>query len=528
MKRFLTVVLLCAAFLPTVALATPHVLRYADGLEVTTLDPLTAQSAADQGLRQLTGAYLTRYGSGRPVPEIATVVPTQQNGGISADGVTIVWHLRHDVKWSDGAPLDANDVAFTVALIKNPATLTLDSHDFAVVEKVDVPDRFTAIFHLSRPYGSAIHSYFASDGYPILPAHLLRDGDFNKSTYNSLPVGAGPFRVVRFDRGDQVELERNPFYFRGRAKLDKIVFKIIPNTESTLTTLRAGDIDFAPQMTLANYVPLSQLPGITAEVLKGTRPAWLVLNTKQTVTADAAVRRALMQATDRPTILEKSYQNGGLLNQSILPPISPFWDPNLPLVKYDPKAAEATLDAGGWKRGPDGVRAKDGMRLEVDIVGGAGIAFVQQIVELLRAAWTPLGIDVEAKFYQSGTLFAPSEQGGIILGGRFNVALFSVGAINADALPAAFGCKLIPPAGGNYPRLCDEKLQVVLDKIDRTYSESELRPLYTQTQQMLDQLTPFIVLTDRNEYFIHRDTVVGLHILPYGPFDDFLNVDVTR
>ena len=135
----------------------------------------------------LTGAFLTRWGTGRAVPELASEVPTQRNGGISADGKTITWHLRGGLKWSDGTPLTSADIAFTVAEIEEPTTIVLDKHAFLFIERVGPPNPDIAVFQLSRPYGFAIHSYFGSDSYPIVPKHLLEGKDFNKADFWDLP-----------------------------------------------------------------------------------------------------------------------------------------------------------------------------------------------------------------------------------------------------------------------------------------------------------------------------------------------------
>ena len=197
-------------------------------------------------------------------------------------------------------------------------------------------------------------------------------------------------------------------------------------------------------------------------------------------------------------------------------------------MKFDPQAASAVLDAAGWKRGPDGIRVRNGQRLHIELTGGAGSGFVDQILEQARADWTAIGFDVETKRYQSGLYFAPANEGGIIYGGKFDLALFSVGAATADGFPSAFGCALIPPNGANFFRYCNKQIQPLLDQIERTYDTATLSRLYRQVQEQLDRDIPFIIIASRNEYYIHTDAVTGLHILPYAPFDDFMNVDVTK
>ena len=327
-KRTLAL-LLCALVLlqaRSVANAEPHVLRYSAGLELTELNWFTPGSASKGYLRALTGAFLTHYGTGRPLPELAIVVPSQQNGGISRDGKTITWHLRKDAKWSDGAPFTSADVAFSVALIKDPATIITDKHDFLFIQRVDTPNAQTAVFHLTRPYGLAIHAYFASDGFPLAPKHLLEGKNVNTDPFWDAPVGAGPFKIVRFIRGERVELARNPLYFRGQAKLEKIVFKIIPSEATTINALKSGEIELYPATTLSEYRMFGNPPSLPAVTIEGVRPSWFVLNQQSPILSDLAVRRALRLGLNRAGILQRTYLGGGVLNESYLPPFSPEFE----------------------------------------------------------------------------------------------------------------------------------------------------------------------------------------------------------
>ncbi len=510
------------------ALAEPHVLRFADGQELTEMNWLTPGGAAKNYLSQMTGAFLTRWGTGRASPELITVVPSQANGGISADGKTITWHLRKDAKWSDGTALTSTDVAFSVELFKKPETIITDKHDFLYIDRVDTPSAQTAVFHLTRPYGIGLHAYFASDTFPILPKHLLDGKDVNKDAFWNQPVGAGPFKIAKFVRGERVELERNPYYFRGSPKLEKIVYKIIPQEQTTINSLKAGEIDYYPAMPATEYRQFGTPPSVPSVTIEGARPSWFVLNQQSKIVSDIVIRRALRLALNRPGILQRTYLGGGVLNESYLPPYSPEFDKDLSLVKYDPAAASAMLDADGWKRGPDGIRVKNGTRLHLLVTGGAANAFVDQILEQARSDWAAVGIEIETKRYQTGMYFAPVNEGGIIYGGKFDLALFSVGSAMADSFPSAFGCSLIPPNGANYFRYCNKQLQPILDRIERTYDTATLDTLYRQTQKILYDDIPFIVIASRNEYYAHTDAVIGLHIPPYGPFDDMMSVDVAK
>ncbi|MBC5811491.1 MAG: hypothetical protein GIW95_11670, partial [Candidatus Eremiobacteraeota bacterium] len=182
------------------ATTIPHVLRIADIGEFTTLNPMFTQQLTESRLASLTMAWLVKYDrSNRPIPELATVVPTQQNGGISADGKTITYHLRKGVKWSDGQPFDADDVVFTTNLINNPKTNVLNKDGWKDIVKIEAPDKYTVVFHMRQPYSPFLATFFGSAGAnpAIVPKHVLENSaNANTDSYNSKPIGIGPFRYV--------------------------------------------------------------------------------------------------------------------------------------------------------------------------------------------------------------------------------------------------------------------------------------------------------------------------------------------
>ncbi|MDP9023950.1 MAG: ABC transporter substrate-binding protein, partial [Candidatus Eremiobacteraeota bacterium] len=178
------------------AWTTPHVLTISDGGDVTTLNPHLSQFASVANLSEMTMAWLLKWDEhNQPYPELATEVPTKANGGISKDGLTITYHLRKGVRWSDGAPFDADDVVFSTAAVNNPANDEGSRLDQIV--NVDEPDKFTVVFHLKKPYSLSTVVFFSSccANPSLLPKHLLAQyPNINDVPSNSLPVGIGPFK----------------------------------------------------------------------------------------------------------------------------------------------------------------------------------------------------------------------------------------------------------------------------------------------------------------------------------------------
>jgi peptide/nickel transport system substrate-binding protein len=218
---------------------------------------------------------------------------------------------------------------------------------------------------LREPYGEIVPVLFStSNGFAVLPKHLLGSlPDINKAPYNDLPVGIGPFRYAAWKRGDAVELEANPYYWRGRPRLQRVIMKIIPDRNTALTQLQTGEIDLWFPF---GGVFLSRVQAIpSVNVIRQPAYAYneIALNVKNPALADPTVRQALRLATDRKTLRDKVGHGVGILQDVAAPLVDPAVPKDIPFVAYDPDKANALLDRDGWVRGSDGVRSKNGVRL---------------------------------------------------------------------------------------------------------------------------------------------------------------------
>jgi peptide/nickel transport system substrate-binding protein len=246
MRRFAVVLFVLLGIvdsggLSPVRAAQPHVLRWTDSLDVQTLNPLLATSANITWLGQLTMAHFTRFDPhDRLVPELITEIPSMANGGISRDGRSVTYHLRRDVKWSDGVPFDSDDVTFTVGAILNRANNISSRDAWDHVAGVSAIGKYSVVFHLKAAYAPFASQFFSSSTPScVLPKHILGSlATINEAPYNALPVGIGPFRYTAFRRADAVEMEANPFYFRGKPKLAKLVYKIVTDENTLFTQLQ--------------------------------------------------------------------------------------------------------------------------------------------------------------------------------------------------------------------------------------------------------------------------------------------------
>ncbi len=477
----------------------------------------------------MTMAYLVRYGpDSRPVPELATEVPSQRNHLISRDGLTITWHLRKGVRWSDGAAFDADDLVFSTRAVLNPQNNVVGRDGFDLISKIDEPDKYTVVYHLRRPYSGFLPTFFGSAGANpcILPKHLLGTlANINTAEYNNKPVGIGPFRYVEWVRGDHVALEANPYYWRGPPKLKTIIYKFIPDRNTLLTQIETGEVDLWPLVGLGYYSRVTARPAIKTVHWPGYFYDHLDFNLTRPIFHDKAVREALRYAIDRPTISAKTQHDLGLVQDGMITPASPLFTA-LPRTAFDPRRANALLDAAGWHRSVDGIRAKNGQRLAFDLALTTGQPDDDQAVELMRVTWQSIGAQVNVRHYAPTVMFGPYQQGGIMYAGKFDMIFFAWQLTPDGDLSATHGCNQMPPTGQNDVHYCNPRTQVLLDAAKAAYDEAGRRRILAAAQSRIIADVPEIVLWIRGDVFSYNTDLTGWHPNKITPFDDMLGVDI--
>lgn len=509
--------------------AQAHVLRWSDGLDVSTLNPLLATSANIAWLGQLTMAHFTRFDiHGTLVPELITEMPSLANGGISRDGLSLIYHLRRNVKWSDGAPFDADDVVYTVGAILDRGNNISAREAWDHVSGATASGKYTVVLHLKSPFAPFASRFFSSNSTScILPKHVLGGSPIiNDVPYNALPVGIGPFRYSAFRRSDAVEMEANPFYFRGHPKLAKIIYKIVPEENTLYTQLQTGEVDLWAAIggTFADRV--RQIPGVRVVSAPSPFISAIYFNTQSPPLRDPAVRRALRFATDRRYLLANVYHNSGTLAESVVPRISADYDGALPQAPFDPAGAERLLDGAGWRRGADGTRSKDEVPLLINIAIPSGYAPSTLTAEILRAGWAKIGVGVAVKSFAIGTFFAPASAGGILNTGKFDAAMLSLqGTVLAD-VALDYGCAYAPPNGFNVSRYCNHAVDAAMDAYNRSYDPKVRAPLARRFQREIDDDAPAIVTYERDFIYAFSAALTGFTPTGFGSFDNFLDVDM--
>jgi peptide/nickel transport system substrate-binding protein len=342
------------------ASADKVVLKIGWTVEPDTLNPFIGWQNQDYEIWSINYSFLFGFGvSDKPTLDLAAEYPTKENGGLSADGKVWTIKIRPDLKWSDGEPLTADDVAFTYNyIVKN------DMYAFSIgttgIEEARVVDPLTVEIVCAEPKADLLRIWI-----PILPEHIwagVPPGKAGRDYVNQTPiVGTGPFRCVEFKKGGYVRMAANPDYYRGAPHIDEIVFQTYQNPDTMTADLEAGTIDAAQGVPQAQFDKLSRTEGLEAVAYNYRNWDYLCMNCYEgagslgaRVLRDERFRRALNWAIDREKLAAVAWGGRAAPGTTILPPgqwVDPdyHWEPPADQAyAYDPEEAGRRLDAAGY------------------------------------------------------------------------------------------------------------------------------------------------------------------------------------
>jgi peptide/nickel transport system substrate-binding protein len=465
-------------------------------IEPGTLNPIIGTGLVESRMQNLLFDGLIRVDErGRPVPDLAKEVPSRANGGISADGKTLTYHLAENARWSDGEPVTADDVIFTYQAIMNPNNRVGARTGYEDIAAVTAPDAHTVRVRFKTVYSPAIFLFIAGNQGAIVPKHILgKYPDVNTVPFNTAPIGSGPYVLRAWRHGDRLIFDANPTYFRGAPKIKTITVRVVPDTNTLLLQLRTHEIDFTSDLDPDQLASARRMNGIGASVTSSNGFRHIAFNTKNPPLDDVRVRRALCYAFDPDTIYEKIYFSVGQRAPADQNPASGWADPSLRYYPHDLKRAAALLDAAGWKLGPDGIRVRGTTRLSIVIVSVAGAKANEAIEVLLQAAWREAGVELTIKNFPGATLFAPFEAGGITQTGKFDVALFSYFRNPDPNDSVIIGPASIPPAGRNVSRYVNPEIGRLQLAGVGTFEPQKRHAAYNQIQRIILRDVPLYTL----------------------------------
>jgi peptide/nickel transport system substrate-binding protein len=395
----------------------------------TLLNPHFANGTKDEdGSRIFYEPLATFDPDGNLVPILAAEVPSLQNGMVAKDGTSVTWHLKKNVQWHDGKPFTADDIVFNWEYGMDSVAATLSIGRFRDITRIDKLDSHTVklVFKNPTPFWASAFCG-PSAGCTIIPKHVFetyRGAKSREAPNNLKPVGTGPYRFVDFKPGDVVRGELNPnYHMPNRPFFDTIELKGGGDAASAArAVLQTGEYDYAWNIQVEDD-QLKRweqggkgrteigLAGDIEHIQCNTTDPWTEVDgersstkTKHPSLNDPAVRQALSLLVDRSSVQEQLYGRQGQAAANFLNAPSRFASKNTKW-EFNVDKANAILDAAGWKRGSDGIRAKDGKKLK--FVYQTSINPVRQKTQaIVKQACTKAGIDIEIKSIVASVYFS--------------------------------------------------------------------------------------------------------------------------
>lgn len=460
--------------------------------EITVLHPLMPANEVDQGVWW--NLFSPLWGldqAGKFVPVLAKDVPSVANGGISADGLSWKVELRDGVKWHDGKDFSAEDVRFTFELIQNPQFRTRSRAGFSLVSDIKAEGK-TISWRMKEPFAPFL-SFLA--WCFIVPKHLL-DGaaDPNVTPFHAAPVGTGPFRFVERKTGSHVLLEANKSYFGAGPYLERLVFRYVPDLNVMYTQFRTGEIDHIGLQGIPpnHYAEAKTLKNRVVHLSPRASVENLTLNLAHPALREKVVRQALYLAMDQKAIVDALYYGIPAPASNFMPPQSWAYNDKLPPHVHDPEKAKAILDAAGWKPGKDGVREKNGVRLEFANSTTTGNPTREQAQQLLAQDFAKVGVAMKINNMPAAVLWAKfwseSQFDSLMTNTTYTVAS------DPDVMHR-FGSKSIPlktGTGSNVSQYQNPKVDELLARGIVVTSQEERAAIYREAQALIVSDLPML------------------------------------
>jgi peptide/nickel transport system substrate-binding protein len=325
-------------------------------------------------------------GGGTPVPDLAT------KWDISPDGKAYTFTLRPGVKWHNGDPFTADDVKFTFDLILDKASNATFLVNLGPLTSVDIVDPMTVRLNLSAPYAPMLT--MLAYNIMIVPKKALQGQDIKQPVnFIQNPIGTGPYKWKEFVSGDHVTLVANPDYWDGPPKIGTIVYKILPDLNTQVAQLRAGQLD----MVMLEPSQVDALQGVSNVVINAanqTNYQYLSVNNSNPLFTDKNVRQALAYALDRPTLVKSVLRGKGTIGTGpISPPMGAFFPQDQQPYAFDTKKAQDLLAAAGWQM-QGGKLMKNGQPFKFSILLDIGNPTRKDYALVAQQTYQKLGMDV--------------------------------------------------------------------------------------------------------------------------------------
>ncbi len=444
--------------------------------EPTTLNPLYPPLGKSIGVEEL--LFLSLYGrnsEGKIVPQLA------YSWEYAEDFRAITFYLRSDIKWSDGADFTADDVAFTFNLIKDPEVSSPLAASVRFIDSVKVLNPYKICFYFNRVYADEL----LDAGLKPLPKHILENvTDVRNASFNTAPVGNGPYVFESWERGQKMVLKANENYYRGKPPIENVYFWFADGEEALAVEMLEGNIDIVTDVSPSLYERIKDHEDINLIIKPGDSYTYIGWNLDRPLFSDLKMRRALTTAIDRERLVEEVVLNLADVAKGPIPPTSWAFDDELGTHTYDAELSRTLLDELGWNRPRNrNIRRKGNEQLRFTLITNKENPIRIAIANFVAANLAEVGVQVTTEFLDTPTFIARLIEGdfdAFILGWSVKDRIDPTMVWNSDPEKGKF----------NLVSYKNPKVDTMIDMGLLTLDRRETRKIWSEFQRIIAEDIP--------------------------------------
>jgi len=437
---------------------------------------------------------------------------------VEDDGLTIVFHLRKDVKWHDGHPFTAEDVKFTHESIVDPNVPTPYSGDFKIVKEVEVVDDYTVKVIYKEPFAPGISSWIM----PIMPKHILKGEDLLTTDFRRDPIGTGPYKFRRWKSGERIDLVSNHEYFEHRPYIDRYIYRVIPDPATMFLELQTEGID-SMSLTPLQFAKQTEASFFKSKFQKFKYPsfgyAYMAYNLKDNKFRDKRVRQALNYAVDKKEIIDGVLLGQGRISTGQFVPESWAFNKDVRAYPFDPEKAKAMLAEAGWKdRNGDGWLDKEGKRFEFTLLTNQGNESRRMTAEIIQRRLKDIGIKVNIRILEWSVFIDE-----FVNKKRFEAIILGWGLGREPDCYDIFHSSKTRPGEFNFISYTNPEIDRLLIEGRRTFDREKRKKIYHKIHEILYDEQPYMFLYIADSLVAVQRRFEGIELSPIGIGYNFID-----
>jgi len=403
-------------------------------------------------------------------------------------GRLLKFKLREDILWQDGKELTADDVTFTYNLMIDPDTPTAYAADYLNVAEYKQTGKYSIEVRYDTPYARAPITWMRA----ILPKHILENENITSTPFARNPIGAGPFKLKKWNSGSSLILEANDTYFKGRPYLDEIIYRIIPDVTTIFLEAKAGQVDYLA-LTTQQYLRQTEGKEWSENWSKFKYLAngytYIGFNLSHPFFRNPKIREALSYATDREALIKGALLGLGKPTIGPYKPGSWVYNKNLKPHAYDPEKAKKIFAEEGWRLGNDGILEKDGIRFSFTILVNQGNKERENVVTILQQYWRKIGVEITIRTVEWATFINE-----FVHNGRFDALILAWNILEDPDIFDVWHSSAIKDKGLNFVGYENKEVDQLLEKARSTTNQDERKKYYDRFQEILHEDQPYLFL----------------------------------